>query len=242
MNIVEYAQMAERERNYWWHAGRLAVIESWLKNWVKPKKNARILNVGCGTGGTLPVLEKFGKIDNVDVSDEAIKFMEKAGYKVDKVKSHKLPYKDGTYDVVVAFDVLEHIDKHKEALEEWTRVLKKDGAILFTIPAYQWLWSDHDKSLHHYRRYTKKLIRSITPKTGIIQRMSYYIVFSLPLIVGFRFLNKVTGKKTDSETSYVNVPLFVNSLFTNFLKLEAASHKFTTFPAGTSLIAIIRKK
>lgn len=242
MNIVEYNRMAERERSYWWHVGRLEIIDAWLQKWVKPKKNAKILNVGCGTGGTLSTIEKYGKIQNVDVSDEAIKFMEKSGYKVDKVKDHKLPYKDGSYDLVVAFDVLEHIEHHEEALAEWTRVLKKGGTVMFTIPAYQWLWSDHDVSLHHYRRYTKSMIKDIVPEDGTIQRISYYIVFSLPMIVGFRFLNKILRRKTDSETSYVNVPDFINNLFISLLRAEASAHKIMTFPAGTSLITIIRKK
>ena len=241
MNIAEYNRMAEREKTYWWHVGRLAIIDSWLKKWVHPQKGAKILNVGSGTGGTLGTIEKYGSVQNVDVSDEAIRFMKKAGYNGDKVADHKLPYKDGTYDLVIALDVLEHIELHKEALAEWTRVLKKDGAILFTVPAYQWLWSDHDTSLHHHRRYTKGLIKSVMPSDGKIQRLSYYIVFSLPLVIGFRFLNKILGRKTDSETSYVNVPDQLNSLFISLLKIEATEHRVITFPAGTSLITVIRK-
>lgn len=242
MNTVEYARMAERERTYWWHAGRLSVIDTWLAKWVVQGKNATILNVGCGTGGTLPVLEKYGQVENIDVSDEAIKFMKDAGYKVKKVTDHTLPYKDNSFDVVVAFDVLEHIERHEEALKEWNRVLRTGGTILFTVPAYQWLWSDHDTSLHHYRRYTKKLIRSITPPGSHISRSSYFIVFSLPLVVGFRYINKILGRQSDSETSYVNVPPIVNSLFTGLLNFEAKFHKFISFPFGTSVITAIRKK
>lgn len=241
MKAVEYATMAEREKTYWWHVGRLAIINSWLQRWVRPKKGAKILNVGCGTGGTLGTLEQYGYVKNVDVSDEAIKFMKKAGYKVDKVKDHNLPYKDNTYDLVVALDVLEHIEHHREALSEWTRVLKTGGSILFTVPAYQWLWSDHDTSLHHHRRYTKKLIKSIVPSNGKIHRSSYCITFSLPLIVGFRFLNKILSRKTDSEASYVNIPTQINKLFIGLLDVEASAHKLVTFPAGTSLITVIRK-
>jgi SAM-dependent methyltransferase len=241
MNISEYSRMAERERNYWWHAGRLSIIDSWMKKWINPPKKAAVLNVGCGTGGTLPVIEKYGHVDNIDVSEEAIKFMREAGYKVRKVTGTKLPYGDNTFDVVVAFDVLEHIKEHRQALQEWLRVLKKGGAILITVPAYSWLWSDHDASLHHHRRYNKKLISSIVPASGTIQRISYCIVFSLPLVVGFRFINKLLGRKGDSETSYVNVPHFVNTLFTNLLGIEAKAHKIMTFPAGTSMIIAIRK-
>lgn len=242
MNTVEYARMAEREQSYWWHVGRLDIINTWLGRWVRPKKGSKILNVGCGTGGTLPVLEKYGKVTNVDVSSEAVKFMKESGYTVSKVKGIALPFKDSSFDVVVAFDVLEHIDEHEEALNEWLRVLKKDGVILLTVPAYQWLWSDHDVSLHHYRRYTRKLIRSITPESGTIQRLSYCIVFSLPLIVTFRFINKLLGRKVDSETSYVNVPKSVNSFFSWLLGIEARLHKYTTLPFGTSVITLIRKK
>lgn len=242
MNIAEYSRMAKREQSYWWHVGRLETIDTWLRHHVRPSSRAKILNVGCGTGGTLPVLEKYGNVTNVDVSPEAIKYMRKNGYKVIKVQDFLLPFKDREFDVVVAFDVLEHIKEHEEALSEWSRVLKKNGAILFTVPAYQWLWSDHDVSLHHHRRYTKKLIRRIKPASVSINRSSYFISFSLPMVVGFRFLNKVLGRKSDSETSYVNVPSWVNSLFIKFLWGESGLQKYITFPFGTSVITMMRKK
>lgn len=244
MKQVEYTRMAERESSYWWHLGRLRIIETYLQKAAKGKKDIHILNVGCGTGGTIAALEKYGTVDNVDISDDAIAFMKQLGYnRVKKVDGVKLPYKDKTYDLVVAFDVLEHIKDDTAALKEWKRVLKDDGTILLTIPAYQWLWSDHDVSLYHFRRYTTRRVREVAAKAGLVGRkVSYAIVFSLPLVVGFRFLNKVTGKKTDSETSYVDVPNWVNSMFSNFLYGEAKLHKVISFPAGTSVIASLRKK
>lgn len=241
MNTAEYAKMADRERTYWWHVGRLSIINTWILKWIKLNNKTRILNVGCGTGGTIKMLEKYGAVDNVDISSEAIKFMQINGYRVNKVKNHKLPYEDSSFDLVVAFDVLEHIKDHENAVEEWSRVLKKGGAILFTVPAYQWLWSDHDISLHHYRRYNKKLIKKIIPKNTSLSRISYFIVFSLPLIIVFRFVSKLLERKVDSETSYVKVPKVINWFFTKLLEVESELHKYITFPAGTSLIAIIRK-
>lgn len=246
MKKAEYARMAERESSYWWHLGRLRIIETYLQQATKgkDKKKVRILNIGAGTGGTLAMLEKYGVVDNADISDDAIAFMKQLGYsRIDKVDGIDLPYKDKTYDIVGAFDVLEHIQDQEMALKEWRRVLKDDGAVLITVPAYQWLWSEHDVSLYHCRRYTTGRLKWVANSVGLTPRkLSYAIVFSLPLVVGFRFLHKITGKKADSETSYVDVPNWVNSLFTRLLYVEAAMHKVMPFLAGTSVITNLRKK
>jgi ubiquinone/menaquinone biosynthesis C-methylase UbiE len=239
----EYARMEEYEQTYWWHLGRLKIIQTYIKRATKHKKNLKILNVGCGTGGTIDMLESFGAVDNVDNSDDALAFMKQKGYKnLYKVEGVKLPFPDNAYDIVGAFDVLEHIENEHGALGEWRRVLKPGGSVVLTVPAYQWLWSDHDVSLHHKRRYTTGRLTAAAKTAGfIVDRKSYAIVFSLPLIVGFRFLHKATGRKTDSETSYVKVSEAVNTLFTNALAVEAKVHGGITFPTGTTVIGILRK-
>lgn len=236
--------MAEMEKKYWWHVGRIKIIGTYLKKAADGKDSLRVLNVGCGTGGAVEVLEQYGKVDNVDVSDDAIKYMKKSGYKdVKKVDSIKLPYKDNTFDIVGAFDVLEHIDNDTEALKEWNRVLKKDGSLVLTVPAYQWLWTDHDVSLHHYRRYTRKELRRKSTEARLNPvKVSYAIVFSLPLVVMFRFINKFSNRSMDSESSYVALPGFVNKFFSWFLFAEAFMHRYINFIAGTSVIGVLQKR
>lgn len=236
--------MAERERTYWWHVGRLQIIATYAERLKARKKNFTILNVGCGTGGTIDMLESFGVTDNVDISDEAINFMKKRGYKrLTKVTDNTLPFADKTYDMVGAFDVLEHISDEVEALQEWKRVIKDDGAILVTVPAYQWLWSGHDESLHHKRRYTTGRLAAAAQKAGLrVEKKSYAIAFSLPMVGGFRLVHKLLGRKTDSETSYVDLPPPVNKLFTKLLYAEAKLHKVMSLPAGSSVVAILRKQ
>jgi len=243
MKTAEYGRMAEQESNYWWHLGRLRIIETYLRKARGKRANIKILNVGCGTGGTIDMLESHGVTDNVDISDDAIRFMKQRGYKrITKVDDIKLPFKNKSYDVVGAFDVLEHIDKQVDALKEWRRVIKDNGAIIITVPAYQWLWTDHDVSLHHKRRYTTKRLREAAQKAGLKpQKISYAIVFSLPLVVGFRMLNKLLRRKVDAETSYVTVPSWVNRTFTSFLYGEAWLHNVVSLPFGTSVVAIFRK-
>lgn len=243
MKITEYATMAEREQTYWWHLGRLRIIETYIRKAQNNKKNLKVMNIGCGTGGTIDMLETFGVVDNVDISDEAIKFMKGRGYKrITKVNDIHLPFKDKSYDLVGAFDVLEHIDDQMAALKEWKRILKDDGAIVITVPAYQWLWTDHDISLHHKRRYTTKRLTEVAKQVGLkAERKSYAIVFSLPLVAGFRFINKALGRKADSETSYVDVPKWVNTAFTKLLYAESKMHNIMPFPLGTSVVTILRK-
>lgn len=243
LKTAEYAMMAKREKTYWWHLGRLRIIHAYIRPVRAQKKKFTILNIGCGTGGTIDMLEAFGVTDNADISDEAIKFMKKQGYtRITKVENIKLPSKAKTYDMVGAFDVLEHIEDQVGALKEWKRVIKDDGAIIITVPAYQWLWSGHDVSLHHKRRYTLKRLTDAANEAGLKpEKKSYAIVFSLPLVAGFRVLDRVLRRKPSSETSYVNVPTWINSFFTKLLYGEARLHNVISFPCGTSIIAVFRK-
>ena len=243
MKSVEYATMAEREQSYWWHLGRLYIIQAYIQRATARKKTVKIMNIGCGTGGTIDMLESFGVVDNVDISDDAIRFMKEHGYKrITKVHDIELPFKNKSYDVVGAFDVLEHIEDQVGALKEWKRILKDDGAIVITVPAYQWLWTEHDVSLYHKRRYTVSRLVQAAAEAGLKpEKKSYAIVFSLPLVAGFRLLNKALHRKTDSETSYVDLPDWVNSLFTRLLYAEAKLHGKIYYPFGTSVVTILRK-
>ncbi|MBC7943043.1 class I SAM-dependent methyltransferase [Candidatus Saccharibacteria bacterium] len=243
MNIVEYNRMEQHEKTYWWHVGRLQIIEKELIRQIGDKRPLKILNIGCGTGGTVRMLENFGEVVNVDASDEAIKYMKKNGFKNSiKVEGINLPFETATFDMICAFDVLEHIDKDIEAMQEWRRVVKPGGKIVLTVPAYQWLWSGHDESLHHYRRYTAKHLRGIAQTVDLRPlKLTYAIVFSFVLVVGFRLLTKISGKQTTEESSYIELPSAVNKLFTKLLFVEADLHKFMKLPFGTSVLAVLKK-
>jgi SAM-dependent methyltransferase len=180
LKTSEYTTMADRENTYWWHLGRIRIISSYVQSVKNKKKQFTILNIGCGTGGTIDMLESFGYTDNVDTSNEAIKYMKQRGYKnVTKVSNINLPFNANTYDMVGAFDVLEHIDDQVGALKEWKRVIKKDGAIVITVPAYQWLWSKHDISLHHKRRYTIKLLTDAAKHAGLKPKKYHMLSYFL---------------------------------------------------------------
>ncbi len=243
MNSVEYDRMAEREQTYWWHVGRLKILDSYVGRYCSDRSNVKLLNVGCGTGGTLPMLEKYGTVDNVDTAAAAIKYMKRRGYtRVTKVDGSKLPFRPASYDIVAAFDVLEHISDDVDALREWSRVLKPGGRILLSVPAYQWLWSMHDVSLHHKRRYTRSRLQKTAQTAGLeLVRGSYAIVAPLPFIVLFRLLRSFSKKKVTAETSYVSVPRFLNQFAVGLLSIEAWLHTYIRFPLGTSLVVVLKR-
>jgi SAM-dependent methyltransferase len=239
----EYARLAEYEQSYWWHQGRLEIIKTYMRWASRNRPDSAILNVGCDTGGTIGMLEKFGTVDNVDTSDDAITFARRLGHgNITKVDDVSLPFKDKVYDIVGAFDVLEHIADQKSALSEWKRVLKDDGAIVMTVPAYQWLWSRHDIAMHHWRRYTMRSLTTVAAEVGLMpERKSYAISFSLPLVAGFRLVSKILDRRADSESSFAPLPRAVNKFFTALLRAEAKLHNVVSLPAGSSLITILRK-
>jgi len=243
MDPVEYAVLEEVERTYWWHVGRLEILRRELARRLRSDgRPVAILNVGCGTGGTVRMLEEFGRVGNVDVSEHAIAFMKQQGFPdVDRVEGHVLPYGDSSFDVVAAFDVLEHIEDDRAALAEWMRVVRPGGLLLITVPAYQWLWSSHDVAMHHHRRYVRSQIRRLADVVGLERvRLSYAIVFSLPLVVGFRMIERLRKNRTPRST-YVSVSGRANRLFTRLLCIEARLHRVVSFPAGSSVIATLRK-
>jgi SAM-dependent methyltransferase len=245
MKVTEYQNMAEREDSYWWHTGRLHIIRKQL-NRLQLKPNSKLLNIGSGTGGTIPLLEQYGSVKNIETSDDAIAFCRAKGFHdLDKPDGLKLPYPDNTFDAAVAFDVLEHIAEDEAALIEWRRVLKPGGSLMITVPAYQWLWSEHDESLHHQRRYTASRLHQMLNQAGYqVTKKTYAIVFSFPLIVLYRLFRSLAPRpqKSDYTSSYVLLPKPINACFSFLLRIEGSILKYINLPFGTSVLIVGRKK
>lgn len=239
MKYQEYKEMAEAEAGYWWHVGRLSIVKDQMQAVVK--KGGKILNIGCGTGGTVSLLEEFGQVDNVDVSDEAVEYCKKKGIKkVKKYDGKRLPYRTGSFDTAIALDVLEHIEDDMAALSEWYRVLGPHGKLIITVPAYNWLWSDHDVRLHHFRRYTvSELYRKLSESGFTVKKRSYAIVFTFPLIVAYRIMRSVFNMP--QKSAYIYLPNAINKLFIYILIIEGKILKVINMPFGTSAIIVATK-
>ncbi|MDQ4123535.1 MAG: class I SAM-dependent methyltransferase [Acidobacteriota bacterium] len=245
MQSHTYPLMYEVEGSHWWFVGRRAILETFLKQIFRDQKseirNPKILDVGCGTGANLEMLGKFGEAVGVDVSADALEFCRRRGFsEVKQGLAEDLPFQDGSFDMVTALDVVEHLDDDVAGLKEMHRVLRSGGHALIFVPAFMFLWGVQDDVSNHRIRYTKQQITDRLKKAGFeIERATYAnITFFAPILAG-RTLMKLTGIKPESENN-VNVSA-LNPILGRFFGAERFWLKKFNFPFGVSIVAVARK-
>jgi ubiquinone/menaquinone biosynthesis C-methylase UbiE len=243
MNTPEYAEMFKLESFYWWFVARRRLLEKIIKHLVTRFKNPVMLDVGCGTGINYGVLAKYGETVSCDFSEEALRFARSRGLdNLVRSRVETLPFQSSSFDVVTALDMLEHIDDDLAALRELRRVIREDGQLVITVPAYGFLWSEHDEALHHRRRYAASELRNKLTLTGFeVERISYYITFLFFPIFVMRLLQSVFKKSVYPKSSHVILPSWLNSLLIGILGFERFLLNWINFPFGVSLICIARK-
>lgn len=194
MEATEYQRMVEAEQRSWWFRGRRRVLDAVIERLSLPN-DARLLDVGCGTGGNLSMLAGHGAVTGVEFFGTAAELArEQAGCAVLEGPAEAIPIEEERFDLITMFDVLEHLDEEAPALSEVTRLLASEGRFLFTVPAFMFLWSGHDVALHHRRRYDKAQLRQVLEEAGFqIQWLSYYNAGLFPAVAAIRALRKLTG-------------------------------------------------
>jgi SAM-dependent methyltransferase len=243
MEPIEYERMREYERDYWWHVARRSLLTNLLR-WGVPADSERAgLDLGCGTGSNFELLEPFGRFVGSEV--EASLWSggrPKPSRPVLLARGEALPFVNESFGLCTFFDVLEHIEREDAFLREIRRVLRPGGWAFLAVPAYKFLWSDHDVSLHHYRRYDRPgLVDSLTRNGLEIVRVTYAMATIFPLVAGFRLLSRLRPPTGDAQASYVDTPGFLNRLLTKLLASEGAWLKRADLPFGTSLFALARR-
>lgn len=199
MDTWRYREQFEIEENHWWFRGRRRMIWALLKR-AGITSSPRILDAGCGTGRNMIEFRGLGEPEGVDFSPEAVEFCHLRGLsQVVEAPVEKLPYEDGRFDLILATDVIEHLDDDRRALTELRRVSAPGGHLLITVPAYQWLWSSFDDSLHHRRRYTVSHLAAQARAAGWEPQVeTYFYSAMLPLVAIVRMIRRW---RSDQSTS-----------------------------------------
>jgi SAM-dependent methyltransferase len=237
-----YSIMYEVEGSHWWFAGRRKIIESFLKD-ICNRLGTRphILDVGCGTGANLEMLQQFGDADGVDVSPEALAFCRERGLtNVRLGRAEQLPYPDHSFDLVTGLDVVEHLDEDLAGLREMRRVLRSGGYALLFVPAFMFLWGVQDDISHHRRRYTRAGLENVVRAAGFqIERFTYAnITFFGPILFG-RLLMRLTGFRPASENNLTVGAL--NGVLGRILGAESSILRHASLPFGVSAICVARR-
>ncbi|OGF64228.1 hypothetical protein A2661_00590 [Candidatus Giovannonibacteria bacterium RIFCSPHIGHO2_01_FULL_45_24] len=243
MERAQYIELYNTEKDHWWFRGRRRIISECLRLFC-PQKVERALDIGCGTGFNAVLLGNFSKnVFGLDFSDVAADLAKKLNPDFTLIKGEFPEIKlDEQYNVITLLDVLEHIEDDVAALKRIEELLAPGGLALITVPAFDFLWTEHDKLLHHKRRYAKpglmSLIRSRTNLT--IKKISYFNAFMFLPILVFRYLRRAFNLG-EGESDFFMLPKPLNYALEKIFSLEAKILRLANFPFGVSIICVLQK-
>jgi SAM-dependent methyltransferase len=243
----EYRVMFEIEDDYWWYRGLRELIRNLLAQYApEPSTRPMILDVGCGTGANLKLLQSYGDAIGIDISEEAIGFCRARGIQKSRMflgSAVDLPFPSRQFDLAVSFDVVCNLDDDVDAFREIARVLKPGALFIVGLPAYQWLWSAHDVAVGHKRRYNAPELRKKLSAAGFqIERVTYANSLLLPFIATVRLLGrKAKPEEPAAHSDLVPLPRFVNAALTGLFIAEMRAVSRVSLPFGVTVIAVARK-
>lgn len=230
------------EENYWWFIGRRAILDRVLRRLVRHTNIA--VDIGCGSGRNMLMLQKYcDHVMGFDRSPAALKLAAARGFPIACADGHALPLADSSVNLLCAFDVLEHLDDDIQGLSEFQRVLQRGGLLLLNVPAYRFLWSEHDEALLHRRRYTASELHSKLTRSGFhVLRRSYTVFFPFFPIVAYRLFRGIFPKDPFApRASHVMLPSLLNKFFVGLLKIEAWMMGAINLPFGTSIMVLAQR-
>ncbi len=230
--------LSEAEYHHWWFQSRRTIMEYVF--WKKlSSKDISILCVGCGTGAELEHVAQFGNVTGLDIDPLVISLCKEKGLNVVQANLLDTSLPEESFDIVVAMDVIEHIQDDYKALAALCRVLKKGGKLLVTVPAFPSLWSSFDEEgdFPHFRRYTKESLSALFASQNLKkEKLSYYNFFLFPAAFLLRKTNTSFAQQMAVPSPWKNT--FLRTVF-SFEKLFLP---WGSFPVGVSLLAIYEKQ
>ena len=248
MDKKEQKRYYELGKNYWWLKGKYILVDKFISSFFKRKNKdinkLKLLDFGCGPGNMLDFLKKYGDVYGVDASFDAIEFCRNRNYKNTSIISDlPLKFNDESFDIITAIDVLEHIEDDERVIAEFYRLIKINGMIFITVPAFMLLWGDHDELYFHKRRYLTKNIQNKLIKYNFkILKISYFeTIYFLPLLAVRKlkkFFKKNSSEKADD---FYKFPKFLNKILTYTITFEYYLLKKINMPFGPTILIVAEK-
>jgi SAM-dependent methyltransferase len=245
MELELYEQIYQIEQTHWWYVARREIIFDYLKNAEIIESRNRILDVGCGTGSNLEYLQTnySNFCVGLDLSMDALKYSNlRNTTNLVCGDGLNLPFSESTFDLILALDLLEHIDDDFQALNEFTRLLAPGGYLILFVPAFNFLWGLQDEVSHHYRRYSAKEIRSLISQNNLeFAKLTYTNFFLFPIIFFGRLFLRFYRNKMNIVSENDLSPGLINTILLKIFLLERPLVKHLNFPFGVSIFCIAQK-
>lgn len=233
--------------NHFWYKARRALINDLLSVIFKNYDRQRsILEIGCGLAYQMPVLEKWGRVEGFDINTKAVAVAKRNGFNVKVKDLESDDLRDYQPDTICLFDVLEHIKNDREAVKKIHLALKSNGYLFLTVPAYNFMFSSHDKALDHFRRYDKNKLVLLLENAGFkVVRSGYWNSLMFPGILLMRVLKRFLTlfiKKESYRSEAFSLPPIINGCLYRVLMLENfLLRKNIKFHWGLSIFIIAKK-
>jgi SAM-dependent methyltransferase len=244
-----YETYYRHEDHHWWFRWRYEMIIQLIRD-LNLGPSPRILDAGCGTGQMLKHLETVGVAFGIDSSPQAVSFAHSRGVqRLVRGSINAIPFPANTFDCVVALDVIEHVEDDLDILQSLHDVVKSDGRLVVTVPAFQSLWSQHDVINHHKRRYSSAHLRRVIEQSGFaIERITYCnTALCVPVFAARKFKNIAHDLRSghgngeeDAKSDLAEYPKIVNEALFRLMHLETQVMHHVNLPFGVSVLAVAR--
>jgi SAM-dependent methyltransferase len=243
MDRSAYDQYFQLEQHHFWRVSRREMVLDMVERYRPADTSLRLLDIGGACTLVSRELRRFGTVTVVEPDAPTAEFARKELELDVRVGSlpDDLPV-EGPFDVITLLDVLEHIDDDLGALRPVRELLRPGGLLLVTVPAVPWLWSAHDVSVHHRRRYLRGGLESLLQEAGFtVERLTYHTSLLFPVVAVQRAASRMRGIDPNAKYDVKVPPAPVNALFRSVMKLEASLMKHADLPIGSSLVAVCRR-
>ncbi|MBI4085844.1 MAG: methyltransferase domain-containing protein [Candidatus Liptonbacteria bacterium] len=239
MDISVYEKFSEVAGKMWWFRARRNIIEQIIKELIGGDSSKKILDFGAGVGVVSKMMANYADVIAVDNSPESVRL---SSYPIQLISDLKC-FDDNSFDIVTAFDVLEHCLDDEEIIKEFWRILKPGGFVFVAVPAYQFLWREYDTLVHHYRRYLKgELSNKFKKYSFLILKSSYYNTLLFPLLVVNVTYEKIRNLFTKKQRNELELYGYItNEMLFKIFNAEKYWLKKHNFPYGSSILLTARK-
>lgn len=246
MKLEEYGKMRQFEDTYWWHRGMRAIMEQVFSPLIEP--DSCLLDVGCGTGGSLAMLRGYCDTAGVDIHPEAVRLSRERGLEnIFQSDATSMPFEDATFTHATCCGVLQSVTDDQACLVDIFRVLRPGGLLYVTEQAYPALWNRHDVSQGAIRRYSRRDLEGKLRQAGFtIERFTYANKLFLPLIAAVRLASKITrpprrAGAREARSDLFTLPGPINETLYSIFSAENRNSTLGRLPVGLTLVVLARK-